>query len=66
VRLGSVTHTFNMNQRFNRLPFTAGSGKLSVSLPDDPKRLLPGHYLLFALNGQGVPSIGRVIGIATD
>ncbi|MGD9507164.1 MAG: galactose oxidase-like domain-containing protein [Geminicoccaceae bacterium] len=66
VRLGSVTHTFNMNQRFNRLSFTSGSGKLSVSLPSDPKRLLPGHYLLFALNGQGVPSVGRVIGIATD
>jgi hypothetical protein len=66
VRLGSVTHTFNMNQRFNRLSFSKGSGKLTVSLPSDPRRLLPGHYLLFALNEQGVPSVGRVIGIATD
>ena len=66
LRLGSVTHTFNMNQRFNRLSFTKGAGNLTVSLPSDPNRLLPGHYLLFALNEQGVPSVGRVIGIATD
>lgn len=66
LRLGSVTHTFNMNQRFNRLSFSKGSGKLTVSLPSDPRRLLPGHYLLFVLNEQGVPSVGRVIGIATD
>ena len=65
LRLGSVTHTFNMNQRINRLSFTASAGTVVASLPSDPKRLLPGHYLLFVLNGQGVPSIGRVIGIDT-
>jgi Domain of unknown function (DUF1929) len=65
LRLGSVTHTFNMNQRINRLSFTASAGKVVASLPSDPKRLLPGHYLLFVLSGQGVPSIGRVIGIDT-
>jgi hypothetical protein len=55
-----------MNQRINKLKFTASSNTIAATIPSDPKRLLPGHYLLFVLNSQGVPSIGRVIGIATD
>ena len=27
VRLGAVTHSFNMSQRFNRLSFSAGLGR---------------------------------------
>jgi Domain of unknown function (DUF1929)/Glyoxal oxidase N-terminus len=65
LRLGSVTHAFNMNQRINRLPFTVGAGHVTARVPSDRNRMLPGHYLLFVLNNAGVPSIGRVIGIAT-
>src|SRR5438128_3269530 len=36
VRLGSVTHTFNMSQRINRLSFTQASGGLNVTAPSNP------------------------------
>ena len=33
IRLGSVTHAFNQNQRYIPLTFTPGSGSLSVTSP---------------------------------
>jgi hypothetical protein len=62
VRLSSVTHEFNQNQRFNRLAFAgteAGTG-LSVTVPSDPNICPPGHYMLFLLNRAGVPSIAKI------
>ena len=61
IRLGSVTHGFDMNQRFQRLPFTRGTGRLTVSAPTSRPRTPPGHYMLFILNGNGVPSVARII-----
>jgi len=61
VRLTSVTHSFNMNQRFVRLAFTASATSLSVRAPDRPEIAPPGHYLLFILDGAGVPSVGRFV-----
>jgi hypothetical protein len=62
VRLSSVTHAFNHNQRFNRLDFTAGgTGELLVRAPAWPAHAPPGHYMLFVLNGAGVPSLARIV-----
>jgi hypothetical protein len=61
VRLSSVTHTFNMNQRIKRLSLTRGAGSLSVSVPGDRNLLPPGPYMLFLLDGQGVPSIAKIL-----
>jgi hypothetical protein len=63
LRLGSVTHGFNMNQRIARLTFSTTATGLRAQLPANPNLVLPGHYLLFALNHSGVPSIGRVVRI---
>ena len=64
LRIGSVTHTFNMNQRIVRLAFATKSGGLRVTLPSDRNRLVPGHYMLFAISTAGVPSIGRMLQVA--
>jgi len=62
VRLSAVTHAFNTNQRFVPVQFTApGDGTLSVSMPANPNLAPPGHYLLFILNKDGVPSIARTV-----
>jgi len=61
VRLSSVTHAFNQNQRFNRLQFTRTSGELKVLIPTNRNRCPPGHYMLFLLNEKGVPSVARII-----
>jgi hypothetical protein len=63
VRLSSVTHSFNMNQRFNRLSFTRGAGVLNITAPSNPNLTPPGHYMMFILNGNGVPSIAKIIQI---
>jgi hypothetical protein len=61
VRLSSVTHTFNMNQRINTLAFTRGADSLSVTAPANANLCPPGHYLLFVLSDKGVPSVAKVI-----
>jgi len=63
IRLGSVTHAFNANQRANRLGFVAGQGQLTITSPAGPTLAPPGHYLLFILNRNGVPSDGKVLRI---
>jgi hypothetical protein len=63
VRLSSVTHTDNMNQRFKRLSFAVSAGALNVTVPNDRNIVPPGHYMLFILNGNGVPSVAKVIQI---
>ena len=62
VRLSSVTHAFNHNQRFNRLDFQVTvTGNLIVFPPARPELAPPGHYMLFVLNGAGVPSVARIV-----
>ena len=61
IRIGSTTHAFDMNQRFQWLSFTRSAGVLSISTPTSVNRAPPGHYLLFILAGNGVPSIARIV-----
>jgi len=64
VRLSSVTHAFNMNQRINRLAFSATTDGLNVAGPTNANLSPPGHYMLFILNGSGVPSVARIVRVA--
>jgi hypothetical protein len=61
IRLSSVTHSFNENQRANVLPFTLTRAGLFATAPRDSNLCPPGHYILFALTAGGVPSAGRVV-----
>ncbi len=61
IRLGSVTHAFDMSQRANTLTFTRTANGVEITAPADPKLAPPGHYMLFVLNRNGVPSEGRII-----
>ncbi len=63
VRLGSVTHAFNSNQRFNELAFAQTTGGLNVKAPGNRNLAPPGHYMLFILNDKGVPSTARIVRI---
>ncbi len=64
VRLSSVTHAYDQNQRFNNLAFKAGPMGLQVTPPPDGNHAPPGHYMLFLLNGNGVPSVAKIIRIS--
>ncbi len=61
VKTGSVTHSVNMDQRFLELPFTASSGTLFVEMTDNVTVAPPGYYLMFVINQNGVPSLGKIV-----
>ncbi|WP_165419859.1 galactose oxidase-like domain-containing protein [Edaphobacter modestus] len=63
IRLGSVTHAFDQNQRLNHLQFVQATGGLNITAPANGNLAPPGHYMLFLVNGNGVPSIARIIQI---
>lgn len=67
IRLGTVSHTVNTDQR--RIPLTiipassAKSGLVSyeAKIPSDAGVALPGYYMLFVMNSAGVPSEAATI-----
>jgi hypothetical protein len=70
MRLSATTHTVNNDQR--RIPLTIATAKAgangaesyTLTMPSaDPGVVLPGYYMLFALNAAGVPSISSTIQI---
>jgi PKD repeat protein len=61
VRPGAQTHAFDMDQRLVRLSFTTGSDVLNVTPPPNGNVAPPGYYMLFILNGAGVPSHARFV-----
>jgi hypothetical protein len=65
VRLSSVTHAFNMEQRFCQLAFTKQGNRLEATAPANGNICPPGFYLLFILNDSGIPSIGKIINISS-
>jgi hypothetical protein len=64
LRLSATTHTFNMGQYFSQLTFSAAAGGVSVTPPANGNLAPPGYYLLFLVNGNGVPSVGSIVKLA--
>ena len=64
VRMGSVTHNLDMDQRFMNLPVTAGSGSVQLGGPTNANVAPPGMYMVFLINDQGVPSVGKIVKVA--
>ncbi len=65
IRLGSVTHATNFDQRLVPLSFTLGSGSLTVSAPASGNIAPPGYYMLFLVNGAGVPSVAKILKVGS-
>lgn len=64
VRLSSVTHSTNTDQRRVPLAVAGSSGTTyRLTLPNDPGILLPGTWMLFAMDEAGVPSVAKVVRI---
>ena len=67
VRLPSVTHGFNQDQRVIFLnPPTNVAGGLNVVAPVNGDLCPPGYYMLFVLNSNGVPSVAKIIKVQQD
>ncbi len=63
LKTGSVTHSWNMDQRAVPMNWAQNGSTLTVSLPANPNLMPPGFYLLFVLNAQGVPSLGKMLNV---
>ena len=61
IHTGSVTHAFDEAQRLVSLSFVQVSGGLSVTLPASRNLAPPGPYMLFLVNGNGVPSVAPIM-----
>jgi YVTN family beta-propeller protein len=61
VATGSVTHGWNMGQRFVELPFTASGSNLSVQIPGLASDVPPGTWMMFVLDSAGVPSEAKMV-----
>lgn len=63
IRLTSTTHAFDMGQRLNTLAFQKAADGLSLTLtpPASGRIAPPGPYMLFILNGNGVPSVAQTV-----
>jgi Domain of unknown function (DUF1929)/Glyoxal oxidase N-terminus len=62
VRLSSTTHNNNMDQRCILLSIMDRTVKtLKLLTPKDGSWAPPGHYMLFVVNNDGLPSIGKIV-----
>ena len=62
IRMSSVTHSVNTDQRRVPLKLVGRKGNLyQLITPDDTGILIPGSWMLFAMDGKGVPSMGRTM-----
>jgi galactose oxidase len=65
VRMGAATHSVDNDQRRIPLAPTSSSGtRYTLTIPADRGVVLPGYYMLFALDSAGVPSVARIIRIS--
>jgi WD40 repeat protein len=61
VRLGAVTHSNNMEQRYIPLTYTAGATSLTATAPANANIAPPGYYMLFIVDSNGVPSVASMV-----
>lgn len=63
IRYSTSTHTVNTDQR--RIPMNptgAGANTYKITLgPNDYGVVTPGYWMLFAINGAGVPSVSKTV-----
>lgn len=65
VRMSSATHSINNEQRRIPVNFTVVDGYHHLEIPN-ANIMPPGYYMLFALNGDGVPSISEAVLVGTQ
>lgn len=61
IHTGSVTHSTDVEQRFEQLAFVQEGQTLRIQTPANRDYTVPGYYMLFVFNEYGVPSIAKII-----
>ena len=63
IRLGSQTHSVEMEQRYLPLTFSPGVGTLSATVPANVYTAVPGVYMLVIVDSAGVPSVAKMVAL---
>jgi galactose oxidase len=66
LRLSAATHSVDNDQRRVPLQIKSSPGKSNnyqLAISSDPGVVLPGYYMLFAINSKGTPSVAWMINI---
>ena len=76
MRSDHNTHSLTTGDRYVKLAFQTkgndgdrdgnGRGKVRVMAPALPAQAIPGIYMLFVVDANGVPSLGRRVDIAPE
>jgi YVTN family beta-propeller protein len=68
IKTASVTHSWNMEQRFVELTYQQNGSSLRVQAPTRAADAPPGFYMLFAFNAAGTPAIAPIlrVGVAAN
>ncbi len=62
IRTGPVTHNWDWGNRYVKLTYRRGRrGRLVVTAPALPGLAVPGHYMLFVLSDEGIPSVANLV-----
>jgi Domain of unknown function (DUF1929) len=61
IRTGAATHFFDQNTRFVPVTYQQAAGGLTISAPTNAGLAPPGYYMLFIINGNGVPSVAPIV-----
>ena len=66
IGIGAMTHSFDMNQRHIQLPILAsgvhqGNNYSIFGTPENARIAPPGHYMLFILDENHIPSVAKII-----
>jgi hypothetical protein len=65
VRTSEATHSVDNDQRRVPLTIVGSSGTTyTLAIPADPGVALPGNYMLFAMDANGVPSIAKIVNVS--
>ena len=70
LRSDHNTHSLTTGDRYVKLAFrqkgAARKGELRVVTPKVPAQAVPGIYMLFVVDRNGVPSVGRKVLLSSD
>jgi hypothetical protein len=66
VSLAADTHQIDMDQHFVPLSFAATANGLDIQAPSSGSLAPPGHYMLFVVKNNGVPSVASIISIGAS
>lgn len=65
IRMSATTHAINTDVRQFRPQFSAaGNNQYTITMHGNPNIAVPGYWMLFAVDNNGVPSVSETIKVA--